>query len=379
MFFASTGIGSHPIKDVQRIVKDILESGIKVPYVPQTVNDNMIYQFHNMIPGLIFQIGSVFLDLSTIEKMREFRVFKGELELRAMHILPSGIVLKHEFIEGLHVLQRELEIKRPDIWGVKGEITGPITEAYSITVLPKRDKAINNDEIFDVIVKTTCEVASWISSKLEELTERVVGRKGLPILFIDEPLLPLVLKEFDAEEVKSVLEYVFKKVKCRKGIHVCDEPTSIIDMVLELEADYFSYDLLKYPKTLKIADRELLKMHVEEGRGFAFGVTPNTPESILNDEALYKAQKGEINVEEFLPTTQQIAETVVKNMKEIEENVDLRELIANSLITPQCGFRSFTVPSPEEGERLVRILLERQEGAAQIIRRKYGVEWLYEQ
>ncbi|MEM1885554.1 MAG: hypothetical protein QXZ24_08105, partial [Candidatus Jordarchaeales archaeon] len=103
----------------------------------------MIYQFHNVIPGLLLEGGNVFLDLSTIEKVKNFNNYKGELRLKDMHLLPSGMFLKREFIEGLHVLQEELEVSKPNIWGVKGEITGPMTEAYSITVIPKRSKAIH--------------------------------------------------------------------------------------------------------------------------------------------------------------------------------------------------------------------------------------------
>ncbi len=347
--------------------------------MPQSVNDSMIYQFHNMIPGLVFRDGNVFLDLSTIERVKGFQAFKGELKLRSMHLLASGISVRREFIEGLYVLKQELEAAKPNVWGVKGEVTGPLTEAYSITMLPKRDKAIHEDDVFDVVLKTTCEVASWISSKITEITRKVAGKKGLPILFVDEPLLPLVLREYDAERVKEVLEQVFRKVKCRKGLHVCDEPVSVIDVMLELEVDYFSFDLIRYPKTLEIADKELLKLHVEEGRGVAFGATPNTPESIMDNETLYRAYKGEVNVEELLPTPQKIANAVIGSLEAIRERINVEELAMNSLITPQCGFRSFTVPNPEEGEKLTKMLLERQEKAAEIIREKYGFSKIDEQ
>ncbi|MEM4446398.1 MAG: hypothetical protein QW461_03760 [Candidatus Jordarchaeales archaeon] len=341
--------------------------------MPQSVNDNMIYQFHNVIPGLLLEGGNVFLDLSTIEKVKNFNNYKGELRLKDMHLLPSGMFLKREFIEGLHVLQEELEVSKPNIWGVKGEITGPMTEAYSITVIPKRSKAIHDDEIFDVIVKTTCEVAVWLSSKIAEITRKVVGKDGAAILFVDEPLLPLVLREHDANEVKEALERVLKKIKCKKGVHVCDEPASVADMILELGVDYFSFDMKKYPKTLEIIDRERLKQHIAEGKGFAFGVTPNTPESIMDEGTLYKAYKREVNIEEFLPTPHEIAKTLTSNLEKVKEEVNLEDLVMGSLLTPQCGFRSFTVPNPEEGEKIVRILLERQEKAAQIIREKYGI------
>lgn len=333
----------------------------------------MIYQFHNMIPGLVFRDGNVFLDLSDIEKMRDFQAYRGELELKSMHLLPSGIPVRQEFIRGFYALQQELEAGRVDIWGVKGEVTGPITEAYSITILPRRSKAIHEDDIFDVVLKTTCEVASWISSRIIETTRKVVGKGGLPILFVDEPLLPLVLREHDVEVVREALEQVFRKVKCKRGVHVCDDPVSVIDMVLELEVDYFSFDLKKYPKTLEMADKERLKQHVEEGGGLAFGVTPNTPEFIMDEETLYRAHRGEVNVEELLPTPQKIAETVINGLEAMRGRLSVEELAMNSLITPQCGFRSFTVPNPEEGERLVKILLERQEAAAQIIRKKYNI------
>ncbi|MBS7287207.1 MAG: hypothetical protein KIH01_00245 [Candidatus Freyarchaeota archaeon] len=313
----------------------------------------------------------MFLDLSNTEKMKDFQAYRGELELRSTHLLPSGIPVRREFIEGFYALKQELEAIRLNVWGVKGEVTGPITEAYSITILPRRNKVIHEDDIFDVVLKTTCEVASWISSKIIETTRKVVGKGGLPIFFVDEPLLPLVLREYDIEVVREALERVLRKVKCRRGVHVCDDPASVIDMMLELEVDYFSFDLRRYPKTLEMADKERLKQHIEEGRGLAFGVTPNTPESIMDEETLYMAHRGKVNIEELLPTSQKIAETVINGLEAMRGRLNVEELAMNSLITPQCGFRSFTVPNPEEGERLVKILLERQEAAAQIIRKKY--------
>ncbi|MHA1631853.1 MAG: hypothetical protein ACTSXC_03465 [Candidatus Freyarchaeota archaeon] len=333
----------------------------------------MIYQFHNVIPGLLLKKGATFLDLTSVEKARELQRFKGELKLKSMHLAPSGMAVERRFIEGLHVLKEALEETNLDVWGVKGELTGPITEAYSVTILPGRKKAIYDEEIFDIILKTTCEVASWLSSEIMKITRRTAGKDALAILFIDEPLLPLVLKEYEFEKVNEALKRTLARIKCRKGVHVCDEPVAVIDMLIDLEVDYFSFDMLKYPKTLEMADKSKIREHVENGRGFAFGVMPNTPEALFGEDAIYNVQKGMLTPEEFLPSPQEIVEKIELGLKKMMEKVDVKSLIENSLITPQCGFKSFTIPSPEKGEQIVRQLLGIQEEAAKKIREKYQI------
>ena len=54
-----------------------------------------------------------------------------------------------------------------------------------------------------------------------------------------------------------------------------------------------------------------------------------------------------------------------------KKDIPIRKLLSNSVLTPACGFRSFNIPSPEEGERIVKGLLETQEQAAQKLRKIY--------
>ncbi len=367
-------MGSHPITDAKQAALDIVQSGTRIPYFPQTVEDDMIFQFHNIIPGLIFNKGSAKINFSDPRVVEGIDDFRGRLALKKINVEPAGLSLEEKYLKGFYALEEVLQETEVDIWGIKGELTGPLTEAYSIEILPWKKKAILDEEIFKIIVDTTAETAYWLSNQLLKLTRKFVDKRGETILLFDEPLLPLCFKDStDLETMINALNSVLSRIKCRKGIHICDNPVTVIDKILELEIDYFSFDARRYPATLEKIKSETLQRYLEDGKGFAFGLTPNSPEELFGEENIYEIQRGKKDPTDFIPESSEIKNRMEKIISSVESKVNIKSLLEQSLITPQCGFRNFNIPNPTIGEQLVKNLLELQEKAAEEIREKYKI------
>lgn len=367
-------MGSHPIDDAKQAALDIVESGTKIPYFPQTVGDDMIYQFHNIIPGLVFEKGSAKLNFKDPKIVEGIENFRSRLALKKIKVEPSGLSIEEKYLKGLYALEEVLQEKEVDIWGIKGELTGPLTEAYSIEILPWKKKAIFDEEVFKLVLDTSAEIAHWLSNQLQKLTRKFIGKEGETILFLDEPLFPLCLKDCtDPDKMIKAVDHLLKRINCRRGIHICDNPITVIDSVLELEIDYLSFDARRYPAILEKIKTETLQKYLDRGKGFAFGLTPNSPEEVFGEENIYEIQRGKKDPYHFLPEPSEIKNRMETIISSIESKIDVISLLKQSLITPQCGFRNFTIPNSKMGEQLVKNLLELQEKAAKEVREKYKI------
>jgi len=371
----TTGIGSHPIGNPERIILDILESGITVPYIPQLKTEEMVMQFHNQLPGLVFQRGRVKLNVNTPNFEKQLKSFKDLLKLKTLLLSPRGIEVSPEYFRGLFLFP-ELLVQTPTHYrGIKCQMTGPITEAASIKIYPGNNKLIQNSELFDIIVGLSSEIAYWLSTFLI----RVASANNIPkenvILFIDEPLFPQAIEsEISYDEALEKISNVLKLVQCRTGIHICDNPISVIDRILQYPFDIFSYDAIKYPNSLKSVRIDILQDYISRGGGIAFGITPNTPESTFGIENIPSIMKGDLNPEDFIPTPDDLIQTFNQNIEPLEaRGIPLQQLLSQSLITPACGFRNFNIPDEEKGELFVKQLLQLQEQAAQKLRKEYDL------
>jgi hypothetical protein len=146
-------------------------------------------------------------------------------------------------------------------------------------------------------------------------------------------------------------------------------------MILKYPIDLFSYDAIKYCDVLKNTNSEILYNYIEQGGGFAFGVTPNTPENLFGVENIPKILNGELNPNDFLPTPDELIITLQKNIHPIaKKSIPIQKLLSQSLLTPACGFRNFTIPNSIQGELIVKQLLQIQEEAAKELRKTYDLE-----
>ena len=128
-----------------------------------------------------------------------------------------------------------------------------------------------------------------------------------------------------------------------------------------------------YPKTIQFLDEEKLYNFLERGGGFALGLTQNTPESLVGEDNIEKLQRNELQIKDFLPSVN----SLIREFEEIlndftNKGLDTKLVVKNLILTPQCGFQSFTIPSPERGEQIVKELLLIQEKTARKIQKKYS-------
>ncbi len=371
----TTGIGSHPLNNPKQVIQDIFESEITHPYIPQLNIDEMTIQFHHQFPGLSMQKGNAILNLNIPNFETKLREFKDKLKMKSLLFQPHGMEIQPEFYKALYIFSDLLKDSSRCFNGIKCQMTGPITEAASIKIQPGNDKLIRNPDFFDLIVDLTAEIAHWLSSYLVKIALSNNIPKSNVILFIDEPLFPLsVESDIDLEDAIEKLSRVFQLVQCKKGIHICDNPITVIDIILKYPIDLFSYDAIKYPDTLKNTKVEILDNYIQHGGGFAFGITPNTPESLFGVQNLPDIINGDSNPSDFFPTSDELILTLQKNIHPIaKKDIPIQNMFSQSLLTPACGFRNFNIPTVEEGELIVKQLLMIQEAAAKELRKTYSL------
>lgn len=369
----TTGIGSHPLTDPRQIILDIFESGITHPYIPQLSSDEMIGQFHGEVPGLSIQKGTAILDLTKINFESDLKAFKTRLKMQELLFEPHGMEIEAPFFQALYMFPELLKKASNPVRGIKCQITGPITEAASIKIHPGGEKLIRNEELFEVLVNYAAEIAHWLSSFLLRIARDNGIAASNVILFLDEPLFPLsVEKEIPYEAGLKMFSRVLQLIQCKKGIHICDNPITVVDSILNYPIDLFSYDANSYPDSLKNTNIEVLDKYVKRGGGFAFGITPNTPETLFGVHNIPDIIKMELPPEQFFPTPDELIHILQKNIHPLsQKDIPIKTLLSNSLITPACGFRNFNIPTVAQGEKIVVELLKLQELAAQKVRNTY--------
>ncbi|MDD1778607.1 MAG: hypothetical protein LUQ65_10610 [Candidatus Helarchaeota archaeon] len=372
----TSGIGSHPLNDPKRLIRDILESGITYPYIPQLYSDEMTVQFHSMFPGIRLLKGTSILDVNTPNFKEKLDVFKDDLKFKMLLLHPHGMAVESDFVKELSVFSELLSKSPIRPHGIKCQLVGPITEAASIKIHPGNTRLIDDPELLDLLVTLTAEIAHWLSGQLLQIASSNKIQRSNVILFLDEPSLPFSIeKEIPTKEGLEKIAQVLQLIQCRKGIHICDNPVNVLNDILKIPIDLVSYDANKYSNSLKNSDRDLIEDFVLRGGGFAFGLTPNTPESVFGVERIPQIMSRELTPSEFFPTPDQLGQILHKNILPLaQKGIPIQQLLAQSLITPSCGFRNFTIPTPEEGELMVKQLLQIQEKAAANLRKTYELD-----
>jgi hypothetical protein len=372
----TSGIGSHPLNDPKRLIRDILESGITHPYIPQLSTDEMTVQFHSMFPGIKLLRGNSILDVNTPNFKEELDEFKNDLKFKTLLLHPHGMAVESDFVQELSVFSELLSQSRTRPLGIKCQLVGPITEAASIRIHPGNTRLIDDPELLDLLVTLTAEIAHWLSGRLLQIASSNKIQRSNVILFLDEPLFPFSIEnEIPTKNALEKIAQVLQLIQCKKGIHICDNPVNVLNDILKYPIDLFSYDAIKYTNSLKNSDRDLIEDFVLRGGGFAFGLTPNTPESVFGVERIPQIMSGELTPSEFFPTPDQLGQVLHLNVMPLaQKGIRLQQLLAQSLITPSCGFRNFNIPTPEKGEQMVKQLLTIQEQAAAKLRKTYELD-----
>ncbi|MCX5686133.1 MAG: hypothetical protein NTW09_01530, partial [Candidatus Omnitrophica bacterium] len=179
--FEATGLGSVPFKDPKEACRVIFENYKEIPFWPQLPKrsflENMYAQFSEHLPGLVLDEAnkSLYIDTTGVAETIE-EVYGKYLEsdtefFRMSEDRAPGF---YHFLENLKNPPKEIKF-------IKGQITGPVSFALTVTDQNKR-AIIYDKDLLEIITKTMVMKARWQVRKLKKAHPAV-------IIFIDEPYL----------------------------------------------------------------------------------------------------------------------------------------------------------------------------------------------
>lgn len=321
-----TLIGSMPVKnhlEAHRLVMDHtpeIPPWVQLPAFPQ---EGMVPQFLPGLPGLTHAGERTYVDTDSADFEAELLTFyEAYLACaEAPESLDASVfTLTDETAAGFGTLCAGLETATADLYGVKGQVTGPITFATGIK--DQHDQAIfYHGQLRDAAVKLLALKARWQT--------RVLSKFGKPvIIFLDEPALAgFGSSEFISiarEEVVACLEEIAAAIHAEgglAGVHVC--ANTDWSMLLESSLDIINFDAYAYFDRFILYPGQLKKF-LNEGGILAWGIVPT------------------LHAEDI--ETESVTSLLAKWEEQLEQVVSLgvaaEKVRAQTLITPSCGVGS---------------------------------------
>jgi len=334
----ATLIGSLPMVDHGEAIDLILEHVPEIPLWPQLPNnqeEGMMVQFATGLPGfwvekgkgLVNSAGATFDD----ELLQFFEDYLAVIESR-IELDVSRFALKRDTAAGFFTLLERLAQLPAAPVAVKGQITGPFTQATGIVDQNKR--AIFYDpQLRDTVVKLLAMQARWQVRQLAKFKRPV-------LIFVDEPgLAGFGSSEFTSisrDDVGQCLEEIFEAVHLEgglTGVHVC--ANTDWSLVLESSTDIVSFDAYAYFDRF-ILYAEAIKNFLDSGKILAWGIVPT-----LNIDEIER-ETGATLLHQWLEKVKQIEALGIHRQK----------LINQSLITPSCGVGPLDLDSARKVIRL---------------------------
>lgn len=334
--FATSLIGSLPYDNAQRALDTVLDGRLSCPAWPQLpafgYSESMYVQTGEHLPGI--KIDDVNKRITFDQMYDPTDIYTAILTDDVDFFAPSEMYNRGLF----ELLTRDVS----SFQGVKGQVTGPISEGLQIQSNDGRAAAY--DETYSELIRRTVNMsAKW---QVRELSKK----NGNVIMFFDEPSLTLLGSPFasiSSEDAVSWMNEAMDVPGCKKGIHCCgntDWP-----MVLSTDVDVLSFDAYAYAHTLIMFSEEVNEF-MERGGILSWGIVPSSDEGveIETSENLISIMEGHINA---------LA----------EKGLDKRMVVEQSMMTPQCGLGGMTV---ENVENVLSLLNDVSKG----LKGRYGLE-----
>jgi methionine synthase II (cobalamin-independent) len=337
-------IGSLPLEDHLEAAELVFRYTPEIPswaQLSKNRQETMIPQFLAGLPGLREFESKESCDLSAAdyesELLRFYEEYMAVVE-GGRDLEDSRFVLTETKAPGFFVFLEQLERRKPPLFALKGQVTGPFT--FTTGLQDQNQKAIFYDpQLRDAAVKLLALRARWQVRRL--------ARFQAPVLvFFDEPALAgFGSSEFisvSREEVQQCLEEAIAAVHDEgglAGVHVC--ANTDWSLVLDTLPDIVSFDAYSYFDRF-VLYTDSLKHFVEGGGVLAWGIVPTSnPEDI----------DGE--------TTESLAARWRRQFDAlIELGFERRRLEAQTMITPSCGTGSLSVERAGKVLRLTRELAD---------------------
>ena len=269
--FEATGIGSLPFKDAKSACRIIFDNFETIPFWPQLPRasflENMYVQFSETLPGLVIDEAAKAVHIDTsrvaddIEKVYG-KYLEGDLEF--FKISQNYAVGFYEFIEHLKTSPGKAKF-------VKGQITGPISNALFLTDQNKK-AVIYDRDLFEILTKVLTMKARWQIRRLKKLCPNV-------IIFLDEPYLAAIGSSYvniDVSEAMKKLDEVVDAIKkdgALAGVHCCGNTDW--SALLKTGIDILNFDAYNFIKEFSLFANDA-KNFLEKGGHIAFGIVPSS-------------------------------------------------------------------------------------------------------
>jgi methionine synthase II (cobalamin-independent) len=321
-------IGSLPVADHGEAVGLVQKYTPDIPLwvqLPVHREESMMLQFLEGVPGLAYDTGRVFIDTSKPEFEDDvLRFYEDYLAVTegGAPLDDTRFVLTQETARGFFALLNEIESTPQLPVALKGQITGPVTQATGLTDQNRR-AIFYDDRLRDIVSKTLAMKARW---QVEKLSQR-----GIPaIVFIDEPGLAgfgsSAFISISREDIARVLLEVIDAIHQAKGlagVHVC--ANTDWSLILDSSADILSFDAYGFFDRL-VLYKGSLKTFFDQDRILAWGITPTS-------------DTGDIEKE----TASSLVAKWRSQASQLEGlGIQREKIITQSLITPSCGTGSLS-------------------------------------
>lgn len=335
-------IGSLPNDDVESAMKTV-ENNFEIPFWPQLAkfnkNEDMIAQFLENLPGLVFDSDKVYLEnesekfFEQLENLfMDYEEIISDIDSEALDKYEVSIKNSSTFRPFLEIVKR----KKPKF--AKGQIVGPFTLAT--TLCDKEGKCAFYDETLrEVIQKTLILKALWQIKEIKKASPDTT-----PIIFIDEPSVSQLgtsaFITISREEVVEILREVSDSIKANgaiSAIHCCGKCDWTV--LIDCGVNIINLDGFFFAQNLSLFSAEIDKF-LKAGGVIAWGIVPT-----LDKDALEKS-----DIESMVLKFEEAIGYLVK--KGIDKNL----LLEHSMVTPSCGAGSLSVNLAQKAMDLTRDL-----------------------
>ncbi len=316
----STGIGGLPYKDPEEACDAVLGVFTEFPYVPLLPNrgflENIVINDSEKLPGRLLEGEKL-----TVDRNRDLSPEMEQIYLDYIEGNFAPYSVGTAYASGFYSF---LKRSFPMVYGVKCQVTGPVT--FGMQVVDADKRPIYYDSQFaDVLSKMLALRARWYEYELKEKT----GVKNT-LIILNEPYLASLgssVVPIDIDSVRSGWDDIVSLVEGSIGVHCCSNTDwgflfSLGPAVVSFDAYTTSKEILLY--------RDDLLAYMEGGGVVAWGIVPAEWRVFSNEttDSLY---------ERYLAIRNEVTSYIPENLFD-----------AQSLITPSCGIRFADEPQSIE-------------------------------
>ena len=306
-----TGIGGLPYRDPEAACDAVLGAFTEFPYVPLLPNrgflENIVVNDSEKLPGRVLEGGKI-----TVDRSRDLSLEMEQIYIDYIEGNFAPYVVGPTYASGFYSF---LNRSFPMVYGVKCQITGPVTFGMQVVDADKRP-VYYDSQFADVLSKMLALRARWYEHELAEKT----GVKNT-LIILNEPYLASLgssVVPIDRESVRSGWDDIVSLVEGSVGIHCCSNTDwgflfSLGPAVISFDAYTTSKEILLY--------RDDLLAYMEDGGVVAWGIVPAEWKTFSNEtlDSLY---------DRYLAIRSEVTSYIPKDLFD-----------AQSLITPSCGIR----------------------------------------